>query len=89
MGGMAGVARDEGRLMLCEGEQGHAGTWIWIGVEDAAAMHAELTARQVEFRHGPRNFPWALEFKVCDPDGHMLRFGSEPIEGRPYDDWAE
>jgi hypothetical protein len=26
----------------------------------------------------PENFPWALEMKVGDPDGHVLRFGSDP-----------
>ena len=26
----------------------------------------------------PENFPWACEMKVGDPDGHVLRFGSDP-----------
>jgi hypothetical protein len=24
------------------------------------------------------NFPWACEMRVGDPDGHVLRFGSDP-----------
>ena len=24
--------------------------------------------------------PWAYEMKVTDPDGHVLRFGSEPMK---------
>jgi hypothetical protein len=35
----------------------------------------------------PANFPWALEMHVADPDGHVLRFGSEPILGRPFASW--
>jgi hypothetical protein len=26
----------------------------------------------------PENFPWACEMKVGDPDGRVLRFGSDP-----------
>jgi hypothetical protein len=26
----------------------------------------------------PTNFPWALEMQVKDPDGNVLRIGSEP-----------
>jgi hypothetical protein len=26
----------------------------------------------------PTNFPWALEMHVEDPDGNVLRLGSEP-----------
>ena len=28
----------------------------------------------------PEHYPWAYEMKVTDPDGHVLRFGSEPKE---------
>ena len=56
------VSRDNASIYLCEGGQGQPGTWVWIGVEDVA----ELT------------FPWAFEMKVEDPDGHVLRFGSDP-----------
>ena len=26
----------------------------------------------------PENYPWAREMRVGDPDGHVLRFGSDP-----------
>ena len=38
---------------------------------------ARLFAR---FLHLPTNRPWAYEMQVVDPDGHVLRFGSEPRE---------
>ena len=72
------VARDTAGIYLCRGEQGNAGTWLWVGVEDVAALHDEYTRSGAEIIEGPRNFPWAYEMKVTDPDGHVLRFGSEP-----------
>jgi catechol 2,3-dioxygenase-like lactoylglutathione lyase family enzyme len=36
--GMASVSRDGHAIMLCQGEQGQAGTWIWIGVEDVESL---------------------------------------------------
>jgi hypothetical protein len=29
-------------------------------------------------REKPTNYPWTFEMKVEDPDGHILRFESEP-----------
>lgn len=85
----AGVSRDRGGIMLIKGSQGCPGTWLWVGVNDAARLHEEFLASGAKIRHAPLNYPWALEFKVEDPDGHVLRFGSGPIPGRAFDDWAE
>ena len=84
-----GVNRDRADLFLCRGAQGSAGTWAWIGVEDAAVLYEEYRANGAKLRGAPRNYPWALEFHVEDPDGHVLRFGSEPIDGRPFDSWED
>ena len=86
-GAMASVSRDGKAIMLCEGAQGNPGTWVWIGVHDAAALHEELRRSGATIRRPPANFPWALELHVADPDGHVLRFGSEPLAGRAFDDW--
>jgi hypothetical protein len=77
-GGMISVSRDGKPIMLCEGEQGHPGTWLWIGVEDADVFFTEFVAKGARIRSAPRNFSWAYEFAVEDPDGHVLRFGSGP-----------
>lgn len=79
--GMASVSRDGKSIMLCEGEQGQPGTWLWIGVEDADVFFAEFSARGARIRSSPRNFSWPYEFAIEDPDGHVLRFGSEPKSG--------
>ena len=42
------------------------------------ALFAEFSAKGVRIRSAPQNFSWAYEFTVEDPDGHVLRFGSEP-----------
>lgn len=72
------VTRDRAGIYLCEREQGCPGTWVWIGVDDVDALFAEYTRSGARILHPPENFPWAREMKVQDPDGHVLRFGSEP-----------
>ena len=76
---MCSVSRAErASVMLCKQHQGNPGTWVWFGCEDAGALHAEFVAKGANIRHPPTNFEWAYEFQVEDPDGHVLRFGSEP-----------
>lgn len=57
-------------------------------VEDATALYQEYVASGARVRHPPRNYPWALEIHIQDPDGHILRFASEPLN-RPFDPWAD
>lgn len=87
--GFLSVSRDRCCIFLCEGGQGHPGTWMWTGVADAGALHEELVAKGAKIRQPPTNFPWALEIQVEDLDGNVLRFGSDPIEGRPYGPWKD
>ena len=74
----ASVSRDGQSILLSQGEQGHPGTWLWIGVDDIEPLFADLTAKPVKILEKPTNYPWAYEMKIEDPDGHVLRFGSEP-----------
>src|SRR5205814_106791 len=68
----ASVSRDQRAIMLCEGEQGHAGTWIWMGVGDVDVLFNDLTAKGATIRQKPTNFSWAYEMRIEDPDGHVL-----------------
>jgi predicted lactoylglutathione lyase len=77
-GEMISVSRNGKAIMLCEREQGRAGTWLWIGIDDADALFAEFSAKGAQIRTPPQNFSWAYEFTVEDPDGHVLRFGAGP-----------
>ena len=72
------VSRDGASIYLSEGDQGHPGTWVWVGVGDVEELHAEYTQSGARILQPPENFPWACEMKVGDPDGHVLRFGSDP-----------
>lgn len=76
----ASISRDGRSIMLAQGEQGHPGTWLWIGVEDIEPLFADLIAKGVKIVQKPTNYPWAYEMKIEDPDGHVLRLGSEPKE---------
>ena len=82
------VQRDAASIYLCRGGQGQAGTWVWIGVEDVTALYEEYLASGARIRHAPENYPWALEMKVVDPDGHVLRFGSEPRADLTFVPWS-
>jgi predicted lactoylglutathione lyase len=75
---MAGISRDRCSIMLCEGDQGNPGTWVWIGVEDAEALFEEYKAKRATIRQPTTNYPWAYEVQIEDPDQHVLRFGSDP-----------
>jgi predicted enzyme related to lactoylglutathione lyase len=72
------VTRDGASIYLSEGDQGQPGTWVWIGVGDVDALHEEYEAKGATILEPPQKYPWALEMKVGDPDGHVLRFGSDP-----------
>jgi ankyrin repeat protein/predicted enzyme related to lactoylglutathione lyase len=61
--------------------------WVYIGVEDAEAMHAELDAAGAGQGRPVRTTDYKMrEFAHIDPDGNLLLFGS-PLseETRPQD----
>ena len=74
----AGLEWDGWRIYLSQGEQGQPGTWLWIGLHDVDAMYAQCQAKGANIRGGIVSNPWAREFLVEDPNGHVLRFGGEP-----------
>ena len=85
----ASASRDRCCLFLSEGDQGHFGTWVWIGVADAEAVFEEMRARGARVRHPPANYPWALELQVEDLDGNVLRLGSDAKKEEPLGEWLD
>jgi len=83
------VSRGRCTLFLCQEDQGHPGGWVWIGVGDAGALYEDYRSRGARIRHPPTNYAWAYEMQVEDPDGNVLRFGSEPKEGQPVGEWLD
>jgi len=88
-GVFASISRGRCSIFLCEGDQGHAGSWVWIGVADAAALHEDFRRAGARIRHPPTNYAWAYEMQVEDLDGNVLRFGSEPLADRPLGEWLD
>ena len=89
-GRFGSVRRGGASLMLSEASQGCAGTWVYFGVSDADALHDELRARGARIRHPPTNYPWgSRELHVFDPDGHVLRLGSDAAPGEPPGEWLD
>jgi catechol 2,3-dioxygenase-like lactoylglutathione lyase family enzyme len=49
----------------------------YLLVEDADALYAEYSARDVEFTRGVADMPWNMrEFVVKDCEGRLLAFGA-------------
>ncbi|MDF1502362.1 glyoxalase superfamily protein [Roseisolibacter sp. H3M3-2] len=88
-GSIASVTRGGVSLFLSENDQGTPVTWAWVGVSDAEALHEELRARGATIRQPPTNFAWALELQVEDPDGNVLRLGSDPKPGVAHGPWKD
>lgn len=72
------VSRGAASVHLCRRGQGAGKAWVWMGVESVRDLREELLAAGVTIRMEPTNYPWALEMHVEDPDGNVIRFGSEP-----------
>jgi hypothetical protein len=88
-GNIAAVSRGRCCIFLCEGDQGPAGSWAWIGVGDVESLHEQLRAKGARVRHPPTNYRWAYEMQVEDLDGNVLRLGSDPQKDRPLGEWLD
>ncbi len=72
---------------VCQGFQGHGGSWVWVGFSgDIFDLHTYLVEKGANVLQPPHNYSWALEMHVADPDGNVLRFGTEPNDQEPYVD---
>jgi catechol 2,3-dioxygenase-like lactoylglutathione lyase family enzyme len=86
---IASVSREQCGLFLSQGDQGHAGTWVWIGASDVALLFEEYRRKGARIRHAPANYDWAFEMQVEDLDGNVLRVGSEPRLDQPPGEWLD
>jgi catechol 2,3-dioxygenase-like lactoylglutathione lyase family enzyme len=81
------INRDNTHLYLSKDGQGVSGTWVWMGFDgDIFSLHQKLKSKGVKIKLPPTNFPWAYEMQVEDPDGHILRFGTDPSDKEPFVD---
>jgi catechol 2,3-dioxygenase-like lactoylglutathione lyase family enzyme len=87
--GFADVSRDRVSIFLCEGDQGHFGTWVWIGVGNVEVLLKELQAKGARVRNPPQNYDWAYEMQIEDLDGNVLRIGSDTRKDKPAGKWRD
>jgi catechol 2,3-dioxygenase-like lactoylglutathione lyase family enzyme len=83
------VYRDRCAIFLSEGDQGTAPAWAWVGVADVDALYEELKTAGAMIAQPPTNFEWACEMQVSDPDGNILRIGSDTKPGVPFGPWRD
>jgi len=83
------VSRDRCCIFLCEGDQGNPGSWVWVGVGDVDALFEEFRQAGARVRNPPTNYAWTCEMQVEDPDGNILRLGSEPKSDQPVGEWLD
>lgn len=88
-GDFASVSRDRCGIFLCKGDQGHFGTWVWVGVGDVEALLKELEAKGAKVRNPPQNYDWAYEMQIEDLDGNVLRIGSDTRTDKPAGNWLD
>jgi catechol 2,3-dioxygenase-like lactoylglutathione lyase family enzyme len=88
-GTITAVSRGRCGLFLVQGDQGNFGAWVWIGVSDVGALFDEYQSQGAKIRHPPTNYSWAYEMQVEDPDGNVLRIGSDPKEDEPFGEWLD
>ena len=86
---IASVSREQCCIFLSEGDQGNPGSWTWIGVSDAEALHEEYRSKGAIIRNPPTNYAWAYEMQVADLDGNVLRLGSHQKEDQPFGAWRD
>jgi catechol 2,3-dioxygenase-like lactoylglutathione lyase family enzyme len=86
---IASVSRGQCAFFLVQGDQGNAGSWVWVGVSDVDSVHAEYLRSGAKIRQPPTNFPWACEMQVEDLDGNVLRIGSESKGDQPFGPWRD
>jgi SOS-response transcriptional repressor LexA len=81
------MRRDGAVLYLNQQNQASRGTWVWIGFDgNISALYKEFKTKGAIIRLTPTNYSWAMEMHVEDPDGHVLRFGTDPNIDERYAD---
>jgi hypothetical protein len=71
-----GVHRDEVEIFFCKQDQGHAGTWLSIVVDNVDEYYELIKDTGANILSKPGSKEWNMrEMLVECPDGHIIRFG--------------
>jgi hypothetical protein len=72
--GAVGLGKIE--IFFCLREQGNAGTWLTVLLDDVDDYYDRISVLGAEVVEMPANRPWNIrEMLVRDPNGHVIRFG--------------
>ena len=71
-----GVHRDDVELFFCKTDQGNAGTWLSLMVDNVDAYYDLIKDSGAKILSKPDSKEWNMrEMLVECPDGHIIRFG--------------
>jgi len=59
---------------------------LWVGVDNITVLYEHYKKSGARIRKEPTNYSWAYQMVIEDLDGNLLTFGSDPIEGIPFQD---
>jgi len=59
---------------------------LGCGEGQIGTLHDDLVAKGAHVRQPPTNYSWALEMRIEDSDGHVLRIGTAPNPNEPFAD---
>ena len=89
MSDIASVSRDDQPIMLQRRNPAGSGC-VWIGVSSLVSLWNLVRSNEaIRVVQPPTNHRWALEMRIHDPDGNVLRLGSENKPGEPFGDWLD
>lgn len=77
---------DRTAIYLCQRDQGRGAAWAYVGVDDAKRACDEFVQTGIAMRRPPQNYTWAFGTHIEDPDGNVLRIGSDPLADQPFSD---
>jgi catechol 2,3-dioxygenase-like lactoylglutathione lyase family enzyme len=78
---IASVSRDGHAIMLQHRDPLNAGC-VWIGGDVLIPLWDKIrSSGDITIIQRPTNQPWALEMRIKDPDGNVLWFGMDSLEG--------
>jgi len=87
--GFALLSRGPCDIFLSQSNQGHASGWVWVGMSDASVLLKKYRRKGAKVRQVRTNYPWVYEVQVEDPNGNVLRFGSDPKKDGPVGKWLD
>ncbi len=85
----ASITRGDCNIFLTSDKQSQPRMWVYVGVADVRALHAEYEHSGAKIRNPPNNFEWALEMQIEDLDSNVIRFGSNREHGQTLGIWRD